>query len=82
MGNTHTKEEGFISAGASGDSDYVRQAMQADYAAREQLLSAHTGFFAGKKTILHVAAKAGQADVISSGETRCQAAEELRNSLT
>jgi hypothetical protein len=70
MGNAHTKEEGFISAGASGDSSYVRQAMQADYATRERLLSAHTGFFAGKKTILHVAAKTGQADVIASGEIK------------
>jgi hypothetical protein len=67
MGNAQTKEAGFLSAGADGDISYVRQAMQADFPARERLLSAHTGFFAGKKTILHVAAKAGTADVIASG---------------
>jgi hypothetical protein len=71
MGNTQTKEAGFISAGVNGNTSYVRQAMQADLPARERLLSAHTGFFAGKKTVLHVAAKAGKADVIASGEA-CQ----------
>uniref|UniRef100_A0A383VQS5 RING-type domain-containing protein n=1 Tax=Tetradesmus obliquus TaxID=3088 RepID=A0A383VQS5_TETOB len=40
--------------------------MQTDNSARERLLSAHTGFFSGKKTILHVAAKTGKADVVAS----------------
>ncbi|WIA34142.1 hypothetical protein OEZ86_012506 [Tetradesmus obliquus] len=40
--------------------------MQTDTTARERLLSAHTGFFSGKKTILHVAAKTGKADVVAS----------------
>ncbi|WIA13986.1 hypothetical protein OEZ85_002549 [Tetradesmus obliquus] len=66
MGNAQTRESGFISAGANGDTSYVRQAMQTDTTARERLLSAHTGFFSGKKTILHVAAKTGKADVVAS----------------
>lgn len=76
MGNAQTRESGFISAGANGDTSYVRQAMQTDTTARERLLSAHTGFFSGKKTILHVAAETGKADVVASGGHGLSAADQ------
>lgn len=76
MGNIPTKEDSFISAAVSGDTQFVRQCMQTD--GRERLLQATTGLFSGRKAVLHLACKHGNSEIVASGRAalhRCSCCE-------